>query len=237
MTFVTRPGTSAGGPCADPASRGDGGAYPCLTDALAQSPAPECVARSCYWDPIFAKPAAKLLPGEYFVSTRDMLLVTVLGSCVAACIRDTRTGVGGMNHFMLPDCDPANDEPYGKAARYGVYAMELLINHLLKLGAGRAHLEAKVFGGGAVLPGLTQARVGERNSAFVLDFLNTEQIAITARDLNGSLPRKVYFSPQSGRVMIKRLQAVRNDVLLVREADYRCRLGQAVADGAIELFD
>jgi len=203
-------------------------------DELASSPAPDFFARNVYFDRTHATNAAKLLPGEYFVSMRDMLLVTVLGSCVAACIRDTRTGTGGMNHFMLPDADAS--EPASSGARYGTYAMEVLINHLLKLGARRENLEAKVFGGGNVLPGLTQSNVGHKNAAFVVNYLGTERVRITARDLADVFPRKVYFFPATGRALVKRLRTAHNDTVLERETDYRRRLVQAPVGGDVELF-
>jgi chemotaxis protein CheD len=203
-------------------------------DELASSPAPECFARNVYHDRTHATDAAKLLPGEYYVASRDMLLVTVLGSCVAACIRDVRLGVGGMNHFMLPDTDSA--EPASSGARYGTYAMEVLINHLLKLGARRENLEAKVFGGGNVLPGLTQANVGHKNAAFVVHYLHMEHIRIAARDLADVHPRKVYYFPASGRALIKRLRTLHNDTIFERETDYRRRLVQSPASGDVELF-
>lgn len=203
-------------------------------DELSSSPAPQCFARNVYYDRTHATDAAKLLPGEYYVASRDMLLVTVLGSCVAACIRDVRTGVGGMNHFMLPDSDSV--DAVGNGARYGSFAMEVLINHLLKLGAKRESLEAKVFGGGNVLPGLIQANVGHRNASFVLQYLQTEQIRIAARDLADLHPRKVYYFPASGRVLVKRLRTIHNDTIVERETDYRKRLVQAPLGGDIDLF-
>jgi chemotaxis protein CheD len=127
----------------------------------------EPLATNRYFDRKFGLEAAKILPGEYYVSVQESLLVTVLGSCVAACIRDADSGIGGMNHFMLPD---DGEKPLGMSARYGTYAMEVLINHLLKLGARRNRLEAKVFGGGAVLASLASSNVGARNAEFVLDF-------------------------------------------------------------------
>ena len=203
-------------------------------DAYSSSPAPECFARNVYHDRTHDIDAAKLLPGEYYVAVRDMLLVTVLGSCVAACVRDTRLGMGGMNHFMLPDSDA--NEPASSSARYGTYAMEVLINHLLKLGARRENLEAKVFGGGNVLPGLTQANVGHKNAAFVEEFLRTEGIRIAARDLADIFPRKVYYFPATGRALIKRLRALHNDTIIERETDYRSRLVRAPVGGDVELF-
>jgi chemotaxis protein CheD len=201
---------------------------------LASSPAPECFARNVYFDRTHATTAAKLLPGEYFVATSEMVLVTVLGSCVAACIRDVRLGIGGMNHFMLPDTESA--EPTSGAARYGTYAMEVLINHLLKLGAKRENLEAKVFGGGNVLPGLTIANVGSKNAGFVVKYLATERIRIAARDLADVFPRKVYYFPATGRALIKRLQELKNDTALERETEYRRRLVEGPVGGDVELF-
>ena len=154
------------------------------------------VASNFYFDNNFNAKAVKLLPGEYFVTDQEMLLVTVLGSCVAACIRDSYSGIGGMNHFMLPDGGGDPGSPMSSSARYGTFAMEILINQLLKLGARRANLEAKVFGGGNVLDGLTVANVGQRNADFVLKFLATEKIKVVAQDLVDIYPRKVYFFPK-----------------------------------------
>ena len=93
----------------------------------------EHLATNRYFDRTFDCDAVKVLPGEYFVTTSDILLVTVLGSCVTACIRDRDKGLGGMNHFMLPDASEGG--MLSSSARYGAYAMEVLLNHLLKLGA------------------------------------------------------------------------------------------------------
>jgi len=194
----------------------------------------ENLATNRYFDRGFATEAAKILPGEYYVADNDMLLVTVLGSCVAACIRDADSGIGGMNHFMLPD-DGGRDT-VGTSARYGTYAMEVLINHLLKLGARRSRLEAKVFGGGAVLASLASSNVGARNAEFVLNFLKTEKIPVVAKDLLDSYPRKVYFFPATGRVLVKKLHRVHNETLFSRERDYKARLTKEPLAGDVELF-
>lgn len=194
----------------------------------------ENFATNRYFDRKFGLEAAKILPGEYFVSSDEALLVTVLGSCVAACIRDVDSGIGGMNHFMLPDDGGKNSA--GSSARYGTYAMEVLINHLLKLGARRNRLEAKVFGGGAVMASLASSNVGARNAEFVLDFLKTEKIPIVAKDLLDSYPRKVYYFPHSGRVLVKKLHRVHNDTLFSRESDYKSRLSSSSLEGDVELF-
>jgi chemotaxis protein CheD len=194
----------------------------------------EQLASNRYFDRKFGLEAAKILPGEYFVSSTEALLVTVLGSCVAACIRDPDLGIGGMNHFMLPD--DGGRSPLGMSARYGTYAMEVLINHLLKLGARRNRLEAKVFGGGAVLASLASSNVGAKNAEFVLDFLTTEKIPVVAKDLLDSYPRKVYYFPHSGRVLVKKLHRVHNETLFSRENDYKVRLSGSTIEGDVELF-
>jgi chemotaxis protein CheD len=191
-------------------------------------------ATNVYHDRTFACDAAKILPGEYYYTDRDMLIVTVLGSCVSACIRDRVTGLGGMNHFMLPD--GGDTGPVSASMRYGTYAMEVLINDLLKAGARRESLEAKVFGGGAVLRGFTAMNVGERNAAFVTSFLKTERIPVMAEDLNDVYPRKVYFFPRTGKVLVKKLMQTHNDTLARRELDYASRLKVTPVAGDVDLF-
>lgn len=195
------------------------------------------LAANHYFDAHFGCAAVKLLPGEYYVSDGDAMLVTVLGSCVAACVRDGVSGIGGMNHFMLPDDGEAGGERLLSASmRYGAYAMEMLINELIKAGARRERLEAKVFGGAAVLAGMTTLNVGERNAHFVLRYLNVEQIRISAQDLLGEQPRRVCFMPRSGRVMVKRL-GHRGDALIARrEQAYAQQLRGQPVRGSVELF-
>jgi chemotaxis protein CheD len=180
----------------------------------------ESLATNHYHDRQFDIDAVKILPGEYYVTNADLLLSTTLGSCIAACIRDKVSGIGGINHFMLPDMGTDNTAPASASARYGSYAMELLINEPLKLGARRVNLEAKVFGGGNVLANMTVTRVGSRNTAFALDYLATEGIRIVGKDVLDEFPRKVYFFPKTGRALVKKLRATRNDTLFVREVDY-----------------
>jgi chemotaxis protein CheD len=195
----------------------------------------EALAPNIYFDRSFNCEAAKILPGEYYVTGRDMTLVTVLGSCVAACIRDRVTGIGGMNHFMLPENNDANT-PLSSSARYGAYAMEVLINQLIKMGAKRSNLEAKVFGGGNVMRGFTVANIGDKNSSFVMEYLDTEKILVAAQDLRGIYPRKVYFFPKSGKVLVRKLKSVHNDTIATREKEYSSRLHDAKVAGDVELF-
>jgi chemotaxis protein CheD len=197
----------------------------------------EHLAPNLYFDPEHNADAAKILPGEYYVTARDMMIVTVLGSCVCACIRDKVSGIGGMNHFMLPDSGWDQSNPLGESARYGTYAMEVLINELLKMGANRRNFEAKVFGGGAVLRGFTVTNVGERNAEFVLRYLKTENIHVAAQDLLDIYPRKVYFFPQNGLVRVKKLRTVHNDTIINRESEYKTRLQYDKVSGDIELFE
>ena len=151
-----------------------------------------------HWDPHFSQIAVKLLPGEYFVSDEPLLITTTLGSCIAACLWDEARQIGGVNHFMLPGGS-------GDCGRYGSFAMQQLINELLRQGASRQRLRAKIFGGGAVVAGMSLLNVGELNTRFVIDYLQAERIPIISRDVMALCPRKLCFMPTSGRAMVKRL--------------------------------
>ncbi len=192
--------------------------------ATARTPPP-----GTYYDPALDADVIKLLPAEWRVSSDPIALATVLGSCVAACIYDPSANVGGMNHFMLPDAAPGDG-----SARYGAHAMELLINGLLKHGAMRSRLQAKVFGGGNVLPGMTLDPIGTRNGNFVLNYLGAERIPIIAQDLFGVQPRKVCFFVRTGRTLVKRLPAA-GEIARVERA-YRSQLAQKPVAGSVELF-
>lgn len=189
-----------------------------------------------YFDAAMNSDAARLLPAEYFATDRKLVLVTVLGSCVAACLRDPILGVGGMNHFMLPESGNDANSPVSASMRYGTYAMEILINDLLKAGAKRENLEAKVFGGGNVLSGFLAINIGEKNAEFVRRYLQTENIKIVAEDLNDVHPRKVYFFPRTGKVFVRKLNQLNNNTLVNRDQDYAHRLQKTKVGGDIELF-
>jgi chemotaxis protein CheD len=183
-----------------------------------------------FWDANFKNDAVKVLPGEFFVSDEDMLIVTTLGSCIAACLWDRERRIGGMNHFMLP-------EGQGDSGRYGSYAMELLINQLMKRGASRSSLEAKVFGGGAVIASMTSLNVGERNTQFVIDYLSTERIPIVSKDVLDVCARKVCLLPASGKVLMKRLAPTNADALVAQErAAAEKAAPQATGGGSVDLF-
>jgi chemotaxis protein CheD len=197
----------------------------------------EEVSTTLYFDRTFNCEAAKISPGEYYFTDKDMVIVTVLGSCVSACIRDSITGIGGMNHFMLPDCASADkDSPVSESMRYGTYAMEVLINQLLRNGARRENLEAKIFGGGNVLRSFTTTNIGDRNAEFVRKFLEAERIRITGEDLLDIYPRKVYYFPKTGRVLVKKLKQLNNYTLVKREEVYASKLKNNDVGGEVELF-
>lgn len=194
-------------------------------------------ARTVLYERDFGRNGVKVLPGEFFVSDEDIVITTVLGSCVAACIWDRHAGVGGMNHFMLPGGEGGSRDadPIGLAGRYGVFAMEQLINELIKRGGRKANFEAKVFGGGQVLRNMTSINIGERNAQFVEQFLRTEGIRIGARDLLDVHPRRVAFFPVTGRALCKKL-AQADASLVAAEQQYNAKLSAARVGGDVELF-
>lgn len=191
-----------------------------------------------YWDPQHETVAAKLLPGEYYVTTQGEMICTVLGSCVSACVRDRALGMGGMNHFMLPLDRSRGASAWSDAAsaatRYGNVAMEMLINDLLKLGARRANLEFKLVGGGKVLAAMTD--VGAANIDFVRTYVRTEGFAVAGEDLGDVYPRKVHYYPTTGKVRVKKLLSTRNDTIFEREKQYLHVLDAAPKAGEVELF-
>jgi len=186
-----------------------------------------------FYDAHFKNDAVKILPGEYFVHGEDILVMTTLGSCIAACLWDRNARIGGMNHFMLPDGAGSSQD----SGRYGSYAMELLINELLKSGASRSTLEAKVFGGGQVISGMHTMNVGERNTNFVLDYLRTERIPVLSKDVMDIYPRKVCFLPASGKAMVKRLAPTNAEALVAQErAAAQKAVPAATGGGSVDLF-
>ena len=194
-----------------------------------------------YWDKQRSKVVAKILPGEFYMTQENIIVSTTLGSCISACIWDERNGVGGMNHFMLPITDKELHEvDWGKrglasdATRYGNFAMEHLINMILKNGGFKNNLKAKVFGGGKVLKKMSD--IGERNIKFVMEYLALEGICVVKSDIGSIFPRKVLFEPQTGRAFVKRLDNLHNDTIVRREYDYRDRIDTEPSDGEIELF-
>lgn len=193
-----------------------------------------------YWDKRLNIPAAKILPGECYVSAAGEMIVTVLGSCVAACVRDRVIGIGGMNHFMLPV--QTSDKMISRASVinaelcYGNWAMEYLINAILKQGGRRDRLEVKVFGGGRVLSSMTNIDIGKRNVEFVSSYLEKEGLRITAQDLGSDYPRKVLYFPDTGAVKMKKLRTRINSTIEQREKAYLDSMVSKPKSGDVELF-
>ena len=178
-----------------------------------------------YFDPYFEQDAVKVMPGSYYVTGRDMILVSVLGSSVCACVRDQHAGIGGLCHFMLPE--PKADLEWDAIAfRYGQQAMATLISQLIKSGARLERLQAKIFGACNSLKSPLGHQMGAYNSRFVEQYLHHQGIPILSKDLMDIYPRKVYFFPRSGRVLVKKLKKLNNTTLLDREADYYQRLSE-----------
>ena len=189
-----------------------------------------------FFDRDIKRETVKILPGQYHAADGAVGMSTVLGSCVSTCLWDPQRRIGGMNHFMLPGDNGASASPAAKSARFGVYAMELLINDMLKMGAERSRLVAKVFGGGRLLRGFGTLDVGRRNCEFVLEFLAVEGIPVLAQDLLGSYTRKVHFSAHSGKVLMKKLDRDRDETVQRQEREYLTSLGSDPASGSIEIF-
>lgn len=180
----------------------------------------------------------KLLPGDYYVTCEDEVLDTVLGSCVSACIRNPRLGIGGMNHFMLPRPSGAGNDTWenlaGRATRYGSASMEQLINRILGAGGTRADLEVKIFGGGRVLSSLTD--IGNHNVSFVREFLKHEGLEIASQDVGDTRPRHVQYFPMSGRVRVRHLASAHSAQVATHEQQYLKGLERTPVAGDIDLF-
>ncbi len=194
----------------------------------------ELVHRS--WDKNQGKVMAKILPGEFYVTRQDEVLSTILGSCVAACIRDRVLGIGGINHFMLPVSkeEQASLCRYGEATRYGNFAMEQLINEIIKNGGKKNNLEIKVFGGSRILSCMTD--IGNANCQFVKKFLDCEGYGVTSMDLGGNQPRRIHYYPSTGKVRVKKLAALKESQIVEQEESYLRNLKVKPVEGEVELF-
>jgi chemotaxis protein CheD len=191
-----------------------------------------------FWERETERWTVKLLPGECYVTRNDEAIVTVLGSCISACIRDPDTGLGGMNHFMLAEQLKGSGEypgfGFGQFNRYGCFAMESLVNNLMRHGAQRDRLEIKVFGGGRILKSMTD--IGARNIAFIHSWARTEGVRLVAQDLGGIQPRKLVYFPATGRARVRRLPAIENRTIADRELYYLKHLAQEPDEGHVEIF-
>jgi chemotaxis protein CheD len=175
-------------------------------------------------DSRFPHEIASILPGEFFVSATPMVIYTVLGSCISACIRDPIVRVGGMNHFMLPEPREEEHDSWGESTRYGSFAMESLINAILKRGGIKNRLEIKLFGAGKIYD--SQIDVGDKNAKWVIQYLESEGLSVSNADLGNVFPRKVYYFTESGRVLLKKIERVKNRTIFERENAYAARIQQ-----------
>lgn len=185
------------------------------------------IAATRYFDPDFQLPAVKVLPGEFYATAQDQVLVSALGSCVAVCLFDLQRGIGGVNQFLLPDLT---------SVHHGVRIMEQLIDELLREGARRHQLTAKVFGAGNLPHELLRPDTTLRTVEFVHSYLDTEGLPLLAEDVMGAQARKVYIFPSSGKVLVKKLKNLHNDTILQRELEYFLYLKRGEALGPYDLF-
>ncbi len=193
---------------------------------------------NCYWDKRNKTFAAKILPGEYFVTKNIAVIATVLGSCVSACVRDPVNNIGGMNHFLLPltkhEKWTSKTQLDSLATRYGNYAMEHMINDILKYGGRKENLEFKIFGGSRIMQ--IKSDIGQSNIDFVKAFLALEKFDIKAEDVGGINPRKVLYNPLTGKVRVKKLKDLHNDTIIKREVSYKSQLNSSDTSGEVDLF-
>ncbi len=181
---------------------------------------------------------AKVLPGDYYITNQDEAIYTVLGSCISACIRDVELGIGGINHFMLPihyhDKAAWKSGLVSSATRYGNYAMEHLINDIISHGGSKRNLEVKVFGGGRMLAKMGD--IGAENIRFVRAYLREEGLKVAGHHVGGNAPRKIYYFPQTGRVLMKTLRSMHTDKISQREASYMHSIDEQPVSGEVDLF-
>lgn len=185
-----------------------------------------------FWNPKWQKHTVSIQSGQFYATSEDLVISTLLGSCIAACVWDPMVGVGGMNHFMLPQDKSAT--PGSGSARFGLYAMEMLINDLMKLGASRSRLEFKITGGGNMMG----SDVAQRNIEFIHDFLQTEGFRLAANDVGGTQARRVAFMPVEGRMMVAHLDHSMDNRVVAEERSYLKHVTQEKADTTadVELF-
>lgn len=188
-----------------------------------------------YYNAQFKAHSLKVFLGHHLISDRtDVMMVTTLGSCVAACVCDPAAALGGMNHFLLPEVPESERGGADSAARYGSVAMERLINDILSRGGKRSRLEVKLFGGARVID--SSLDVGQRNAAFALDYVRREGLKLMSQDLGGTSARRIHFFPHSGRAMRKLLRPEATSETVNQELHFRSTLRREAIEGDVELF-
>jgi chemotaxis protein CheD len=186
----------------------------------------------------FEQEVVTIHPGEFFATRDETIISTVLGSCIAVALYDPVSQAGGLNHFMLPGEMEPDDLTRDPNAKYGMWAMELLVNELMKLGVRRGDIKAKVFGGGAVLRFLdgSVSRIPQSNIDFAFEYLEKEGIPILASDVGGREPRKVFLFPRTGKVLLKRIGGSLANLVEKEEARYLTTIRTEAPEGEIVLF-
>ncbi|NRA59330.1 MAG: hypothetical protein HRU25_00135 [Psychrobium sp.] len=186
-----------------------------------------------FWMPKHKKFGVKIVAGDFYISNQDEIIATVLGSCISVCIRDVHKKIGGINHFILPDSDR---QVLSSSNRYGVFAMERLINSIIKAGGNRRDFEIKVVGGGNMIGGVND--VGGRNIQFIRDFLAVEGFSTTAEDLGGFHGRKIQYNVTTGQLMVRKLENAHQSILAALDAETRHKASLLDDNtGEVELFD
>ena len=196
-----------------------------------------------YYDEQRQMSVARLLPGQFYVSTQGEMISTTLGSCVSACVYEAELGIGGMNHFMLPvdrrilERKPEREHLHN-ASRYGDFAMEELVNAILKQGGKRKHLEVKIFGGGKVVSQIQSTDIGRMNIEFIKEYLQFEGLRLLAEDTGDVFPRKVHYYTATGKVKVHKMQRDLSARYQSREDAYYQRLLTTPTDDSddLELF-
>jgi len=214
-----------------------------LTNKVESSNMPEALpgfeAINRYWDRKHGFYAAKILPGQYYVSNNDELIATTLGSCISVCAVDRTVGIGGMNHFMLPVYSANHKDAWGSTiisaeTRYGNFAMEHMINDIIKFGGIKSRIELKIIGGGRVMERMTD--IGLRNISFVYDYIANENLKLVKEDIGDRYPRKVLFHIKSGKVKVRKLKKENNTTLMQRDTEYMDKMKTDELDGSVDLF-
>jgi chemotaxis protein CheD len=192
--------------------------------------------RQSRYDPRYGAHLVRVLPGDFYTTGKEgEMIVTVLGSCVSACIRNPYTGYGGLNHFMLPESASGEWNGINASMRYGNYAMEALINEVLKSGCSRQDLEIKLFGGANVATG--QSTVGQKNILFARRYLQAEHLYVVAHDLGGQHGRRIHYVPSTGKVSRTLLKRSGDVAVFKEEREYGLKLREAPVEGGMELFE
>jgi len=184
-----------------------------------------------FWSPKWERYSVKVKPGEFYVTREDMVISTVLGSCISVCIFDPQRGFGGMNHFMLPDTHTG--EALDRPLRYGFFAMEQLVNELMKHDCRREFMQVKVTGG-ARMNG--NSVIGSQNIDFINEYVEQEGLNLTAIDVGGDQARQVVFFPSQGRMLVNKLSHREDLHLIDEEKVYRDKVDLSLDDTSVELF-